>query len=97
MKSLSIQSLELGHAYQLRVSAGNLYGYGTPSHPVDVALDEEKIKSRSRSDEDAPIRGKKVKVDDYDKFCKYIIICTPIIAPSCHTFGFVSLGRHAFY
>ncbi|XP_067934437.1 twitchin-like [Watersipora subatra] len=70
LKSLNIQSLEIGHAYQLRVTAANLYGYGSPSAPVDVALDEEVIKARKISREEAQVRGKKVKVDDYDKFYK---------------------------
>lgn len=68
---MSIQSLVMGHAYQLRVSAGNLYGYGAPSEPIDVSLDEETMKPRrAHDDESTPSRGKKVKVDDYDKFCE---------------------------
>ena len=72
LKSLNIQSLLIGHAYQLRVTAANLYGYGTPSNPIDVALDEEAVKARKISTEESQSRGKKVKVDDYDRFCKFI-------------------------
>lgn len=72
---MSIQSLVMGHAYQLRVSAGNLYGYGAPSEPADISLDEETIKPRRLADEEsAPTRGKKVKVDDYDKFCEFLAV-----------------------
>lgn len=67
---MNVQSLVMGHAYQLRVTAANLYGYGAPSAPVDVALDEESIKPRKISTVEAKTRGKKVKVDDYDRFCK---------------------------
>ena len=71
LKSLNIQSLQMGHAYQLRVTAGNLYGFGTPSEPVNVSLDEIDKARKVSQHQEAPTRGKKVKVDDYDKFCKW--------------------------
>lgn len=70
LKSLNIQSLVMGHAYQLRVTASNLYGYGAPSEPTDVMLDEESVKPRKISTQETQKRGKNIKVDDYDKFCK---------------------------
>ena len=68
-KTLLIQSLSIGKAYHLRVTAGNLYGYGSPSQPIAVSIDEDKFNKSKDALLDSA-RGKKVKVDDYDKFCK---------------------------
>lgn len=69
-KSLVITTLVAGHAYELRVTAGNLYGFGLPSDPVPAALDEEKITRAKAAELESMSRGKKIKVDDYDKFCE---------------------------
>ncbi|XP_067930808.1 twitchin-like [Watersipora subatra] len=69
-KSLLIQSLSIGKSYELRVTASNLYGYGSPSHSVPVSIDADKVKSRSVAVDS--VRGKKIQVDDYDKFYKDI-------------------------
>ena len=68
-KSLLIKSLSIGKSYQLRVTAGNLYGYGSPSQSIAVTIDADKIKKRDASLLES-VRGKKITVDDYDKFCK---------------------------
>lgn len=73
LKSVNIQSLQMGHAYLLRVTAGNLYGFGAPSEPVSVSLDEEEHKQRKISQQETQTRGKKIKVDDYDKFCEFTV------------------------
>jgi len=70
MTTFTITTLVIGHAYDLRVTAGNLYGFGVPSDPVSVALDEAAIKKTAAAADLSLPRGKKIKVDDYDKFCK---------------------------
>ena len=68
-KSLLITSLSIGKQYQLRVTAGNLYGFGLPSTPVPVEIDASKV-TKSKVAELESVRGKKIKIDDYDKYCK---------------------------
>jgi len=79
-KTLLIQSLSQGKSYQLRVSAGNLYGYGLPSLPVAVAIEESIVQKSSAHDLSSAPRGRKVKIDDYDKLCKLFEIPEPIIS-----------------
>lgn len=71
-KSLVITSLMVGHAYELRVTAGNLYGFGLPSNSTSAVLDESVIKRVTISEQESAVRGKKMKVDDYDKYCKLV-------------------------
>lgn len=68
--SLVINSLMIGKAYQLRVTAGNLYGFGSPSEPVSAMIDEEEFKRARAAEQESSARGKKIKVEDYDKFCE---------------------------
>ena len=79
-KSLLITSLSIGKQYQLRVTAGNLYGFGLPSTPVPVEIDASKV-TKSKVAELESVRGKKIKVDDYDKYCEckvfYILYYQP--------------------
>jgi len=79
-KTLLIQSLSQGKSYQLRVSAGNLYGYGLPALPVAVAIEESVVQKSSAHDLSSAPRGRKVKIDDYDKLCKLFEIPEPIIS-----------------
>ena len=53
----------------MRVTAGNLYGFGLPSTPVPVEIDASKV-TKSKVAELESVRGKKIKVDDYDKYCE---------------------------
>lgn len=64
-----ITSLSIGKQYQLRVTASNLYGFGSPSTPVPAEIDESKI-TRARAADQSSARGKKITVDDYDKYCE---------------------------
>lgn len=73
-KSLLITSLSIGKQYQLRVTAGNLYGLGSPSSPVPAEIDASKVTKSKAGEYDSSARGKKIQVDDYDKYCKSNIL-----------------------
>ena len=82
----------MGKDYQLRVTAGNLYGYGSPSTPVAVKLDEETFNKTKATELGSAGRGKKINVDDYDKFCEFSTWWILILG--CFIFPFIYSLRH---